>query len=102
MGIPITIYVASVRAAARVLRVSYVRPHHDLSGTASEDIDDVFNLNDQMDTDDEKSKDVGIGEVEVQLELLTNREWMELGSQIVILEGAGLNCYVGKVVEIVD
>ena len=45
--------------------------------------------------------------VEVRLELLNNREWIELGSRIVILEGSrpessGLEGFVGTVVEVVD
>ncbi|OIW35320.1 P-loop containing nucleoside triphosphate hydrolase protein [Coniochaeta ligniaria NRRL 30616] len=102
-GLLITIYVASVRSAARVLRVSRVLRPHERSGTDFENNDnDVFNLDNQMEADAAGTKEVLTGDVEVQLELLTNREWMELGSRVVILEGAGLDCIVGKVVEIVD
>ncbi|KAB5580488.1 hypothetical protein GE09DRAFT_949694 [Coniochaeta sp. 2T2.1] len=102
-GLYVTIYVASVRSAARVLRVSRVLKHHERSGNEMENNeDDVFNLDDHMEADAAHAKEVLIGDVEVQLELLTNREWVELGSRIVILEGAGLYCMVGKVIEIVD
>jgi GTPase len=99
VGVPITIYVASVRAAARVLRVSQARlPRH----STTEEVDDVFALNGQMDGYNDESSGPVEREVEVQLELLTNREWMELGSRIVILEGAGLDSHVGRVIEIID
>jgi GTPase len=102
-GLLITIYVASVRSAARVLRISRVLRPNERSGTDVENSDsDVFNLDDEMETDGADTKEVLTGDAEVQLELLTNREWVELGSRIVILEGAGLDCIVGKVVEIVD
>jgi GTPase len=101
-GLLITIYVASVRSAARVLRISRVLLPNQRCGTVMENGDDVFNLDDQMESDAGDARDVLTGDVEVQLELLTNREWVELGSRIVILEGAGLECIVGKVVEIVD
>lgn len=102
-GLLITIYVASVRSAARVLRVSRVLRHNERNGAdIEEDDNDVFNLDDQMETDAANTEDALTGDVEVQLELLTNREWIELGSRIVILEGAGLDCIVGKVIEIVD
>lgn len=105
-GLLVTIYVASVRSAARVLRISRVLRPVERGGTAAadddDDDDDVFNLDDQLEGDAGDARDVLTGDVEVQLELLTNREWVELGSRIVLLEGAGLDCIVGKVVEIVD
>jgi GTPase len=100
-GLFITIYVASVRSAARVLRVSRVLCPHERGQPADND-DDVFNLNDQMERDGADTKNVLTGDVEVQLELLSNREWVELGSRIVVVEGAGLDCIVGEVIEIVD
>jgi GTPase len=102
IGVPITIYVASVRAAARVLRISRARLAKEPSGSAADDVDDVFSLDDRMEAAEHDHEEAIKGEVEVQLELLSNREWMELGSRIVILEGGGLDCHVGKVVEIVD
>ncbi|GKT83433.1 GTP-binding protein [Colletotrichum tofieldiae] len=47
------------------------------------------------------------GGVQATLELLTSREWVEMGSQILVLEGgrndrSGLEGFVGTVVEIVD
>ncbi|KAH8891042.1 hypothetical protein GQ53DRAFT_806977 [Thozetella sp. PMI_491] len=110
IGSLVNIYVASVRAAARVLHVSRAKMTAEGdsgSGTATEDIVDVFNLNEQIDEEDAPpGLEMPCG-VEVQLELLTTREWIELGSQILILEGgskdkSGLEGFVGRVVEIVD
>jgi hypothetical protein len=44
---------------------------------------------------------------EVYLELQNSREWLELGSKVIILEGpsqdrSGLEGVVGKIIEIVD
>jgi len=58
------------------------------------------------------------GVTDVTLELMTNREWIELGSQVLVMPGggqglyhgsergekgvAGLEGFVGRVVEVVD
>lgn len=101
----VNIYVASVRAAARVIAVTQNKLSADPSGTDTGEPDEIFNFNEQADIDEVQPK--AAGGVEVQLELLTNREWIELGSRILILEGghkdkSGLEAFVGKVVEIVD
>lgn len=106
IGSLVNIYAASVRASARILRVRRERVRMGMQQMSAEDVDDdVFNLNDQMEA--ENSEPVTNDMYEVTLELLTNREWLEMGSQIVILEGSskdrsGLEGFVGKVVEIVD
>lgn len=107
VGVLVNIYVASVRAAARISRVTQARPQDYASRTATEDIDDVFRLNDNMDADELEPNGTARSGVEVQLELLTNREWIELGSRILVLEGgskdkSGLEGLVGQVIEIVD
>ncbi len=56
-----------------------------VDGTATEDIDDVFSLAEQMEDDVPLGGETP-GGIAVQLELLTNREWVELGSRILILE----------------
>ena len=103
-GSLVNIYVASVRAAARVLHVSGAKSPH---LAEMDDIEGVFNLDGQMDyNEDTAGLQIPRG-VEVQLELFTNREWIELGSRILLLEGgskdkSGLEGFVGRVVEIVD
>ncbi|KAK3937164.1 GTP-binding protein 2 [Diplogelasinospora grovesii] len=108
VGSLVNIYIASVRSPARVVSVSRTGRAQDASAMPTEDIDDVFNLNEEMDTSDvQAATTAAASQSHVQLELLTTREWIELGAPILILEGgskdkSGLEGFVGKVVEIVD
>jgi hypothetical protein len=107
VGSLVNVYIASVRASARVRRVTLGQAHEDPSNTATEDIDDIFSLNEALDTADTHDPGSRLAGVEVSLDLLTNREWIELGSRVIILEGAskdrsGLEGFVGKVIEIFD
>lgn len=110
VGSLVNIYIATVRAAARILKVIRYLPDTSSRETANEEDDDVFGMADSIELD--KSQAVGgMGSARtgyaVTLELLTNREWIELGSRVVLLEGgkqssSGLEGYVGKVVEIAE
>jgi GTPase len=110
VGSLVNVYVASVRSAARVLRVSRVQEPEDGGGgnVPADEMDDLFGLAEDMDEESLQAQDVAVdGSVEVQLELLSTREWVELGSRILVLEGgskdrSGLEGFVGKVVEIVE
>ncbi|KAK1754917.1 GTP-binding protein 2 [Echria macrotheca] len=108
VGSLVNIYIASVRATARVLRVSKAESQADGSKLPTEDIDDLFSLSEEMDAERTVEANTGTENgVEVQLELLYNREWIELGSRILVLEGSnkdksGLEGLVGKVVEIAE
>lgn len=99
VGNVVSIYVASVRTAAKVARVAEVG----WSADSSPDADDVFRLDDHTEGGEPAGNGVRTG-IEVSLDLLNSREWIELGSQILVLEGsrAGLDALVGKVVEIAD
>ncbi|KAK3192830.1 hypothetical protein K4F52_001187 [Lecanicillium sp. MT-2017a] len=106
-GSLVNVYVASVRAAARIV---HVRPVHDLAkeagDTATEQME-VFSLNDELEESGEAGASSNSSTAEVSVELLHNREWIELGSRVILLEGgaqdrSGLEGFVGKVVEIVD
>ncbi len=110
VGSLVNVYVASVRSAARVVRVSWVKGLEDDSegkGTAVDD-DELFGFGDEMSVESVQPQDASVaGGIEVQLELLSTREWVELGSRILVLEGgskdkSGLEGFVGKVVEIVE
>jgi len=106
IGTGVTFYAASVRAQARILRVSRSAACHGPSITATEDLD-VFGLSEHMDEDGARQQVLSPQGFGVKLELLYGREWIELGSRIVILEGANkdgsaLDGFVGRVVEIVD
>ncbi|KAK4151186.1 hypothetical protein C8A00DRAFT_45552 [Chaetomidium leptoderma] len=116
VGSLVNVYVASVRSAARVVRVSRVTEEEEEDGggggggtvAADDEIDDLFGLAEDMDVESIQVQEAAVGgSVEVQLELLSTREWVELGSRILVLEGgsrdrSGLEGFVGKVVEIVE
>ncbi|KAK4230668.1 GTP-binding protein 2 [Podospora fimiseda] len=104
VGTLVKIYVASVRVSARILRVSAVSPQDQM---ATDEIDDdMFSLADDesngQNGDAQVQSGMESGGVEVQLELINRREWVELGSRILIHEGGSLGSFVGKVVEIVE
>ncbi|KAK4239693.1 GTP-binding protein 2 [Achaetomium macrosporum] len=110
VGSLVNIYVASVRSAARVLRVSRVKGEENgVAGeVAAEEIDDMFGLTDDIGVESRvRGAPTTDDNIEVQLELLSTREWIELGSRILVLEGgskdkSGLEGFVGKVVKIVE
>lgn len=107
-GSIVKVYIASVRASARITRVSptWTYPATKSDGEDAED-EDVFVIVDEKgDSDPDVRRDAKLVH-EVQLELLSQREWVEMGSQVVILEGgsrdrSGLEGFVGKVVEIME
>jgi GTPase len=97
----VNIYVASVRAAARIVRVRALRNSTKESRSIPTDELEMFSLNEELD------ESVDLTATEVSVELLHNREWIELGSQVILLEGgardrSGLEGFVGKVLEIID
>ena len=105
-------YAATVRAAARILRISRSLPEQDPQKPVGEDDsdDDVFNMASSIELDKTRPE-VGVDdtpiEYSVTLELLANREWIELGSPALLMEGgrrdsSGLEGYVGKVMEIAE
>ncbi|CAM1507360.1 Fc.00g070010.m01.CDS01 [Cosmosporella sp. VM-42] len=109
VGSFVNVYVASIRTVARIRRVIY-QEHDWEPGTAeTDDIDDIFDLNEEANVNVKNNAETEqlIGGTEVSLELMHSREWIELGSRVILLEGgsqdrSGLEGFVGKVVEIVD
>lgn len=105
VGSIVKVYIASVRASARILRASPTWTYPD--GDGADDDEDVFVISDEkLDGEAERQKE-GKLVYEVQLELLSQRQWIEMGSQVVILEGggrdmSGLEGFMGKVVEIME
>ncbi len=119
-GSLVVIYVASIRASARVIRLVPQIPQSEPMQTELTELDDVFSLDDP--SGKETVSDSAIfgtyGVTDVTLELLNNREWIELGSQVLIMPGgghglysgtergekgvAGLEGFVGRVVEVAD
>lgn len=111
VGSLVNAYVGMVRAAVRVLRIARQRSRFDARKIASEDSDDIFGMNDHFELERTKSEaDLDLYNTEycVSLELLSNREWIELGSRVVLLEGGikhksgGLDGFVGKVIEVAE
>ncbi|KAI1504333.1 GTP-binding protein [Biscogniauxia marginata] len=110
VGSLVNAYVGMVRAAVRVLRVTRQRSDLDRRKVVTEDHDDIFGMSDHLELERSRSEadlDEYDAEYYVSLELLTNREWIELGSRVVLLEGgikekSGLEGYVGKVIEVAE
>ena len=107
VGSFVNVYVASVRAAARVRGISHHHHNPETSTTATDDIDEVFSLNEEMGSEEVDTPAMEGASTEVFLELLHNREWVELGSPVILLEGgsqdrSGLEGFVGRIIEIVD
>lgn len=105
VGSIVKVYIASVRASARILRVSPTWKYPD-AGCGAED-EDVFDISLEKADDHPTIEGIAKLEYEVQLELLSQREWVEMGSQVVILEGgsrdkSGLEGFVGKIIEIME
>ncbi|KAJ4394562.1 hypothetical protein N0V93_003781 [Gnomoniopsis smithogilvyi] len=105
VGSIVKVYIASVRASARILRVSPTWMYPDADHEAEDE--DVFDISLEKPDDRTAAQENAKLEYEVQLELLSQREWVEMGSQVVILEGgsrdkSGLEGFVGKVVEIME
>lgn len=108
VGSFVNVYVASVRAVARILGITHHRRSEETGTTATDDVDDIFDLNgDAGEAESDDRATAGGTGGEVFLELLHNREWVELGSKVILLEGgsqdrSGLEGLVGKIIEIVD
>ncbi|KAI1130686.1 GTP-binding protein [Nemania abortiva] len=111
IGSLVNAYIGMVRAAVRVIGITRQRSQFDPRRVASEDNDDIFNMSDHFELQRTKSEadlDIYNTEYHVTLELLSNREWIELGSRVVLLEGGikdksgGLDGFVGKVIEVAE
>ncbi|OBT73874.1 hypothetical protein VF21_08253 [Pseudogymnoascus sp. 05NY08] len=115
LGSLVVIYIASIRASARVVKLT---PHAPASERGQDVDDDGSNLFEDEDDDPGPPIFGSDGVTDVTLELMTTREWIELGSQVLIMPGgghglyygsergekgiAGLEGFVGKVIEVVD
>jgi hypothetical protein len=108
IGSFVNIYIASIRTVARIRQISRQDPGWEAGAREADEIEEIFDLNDDLETNNEKEEpDATRGGVEMGLELIHHREWIEMGSRVILLEGgsqdkSGLEGFVGKVVEIVD
>lgn len=101
-GTLVNVYVATVRTAARIIRVSRLLPE----SRENAEEDDVFNMAENIELDPVNGSKVE-PQYSIALDLLSSREWIEMGSQVVLMGGGkqdsvGLEGYVGKVVEIAE
>ncbi|KAF5968979.1 GTP-binding protein 2 [Fusarium coicis] len=108
IGSFVNIYIASIRTVARIRQISRQDPGWETGERKADEIEEIFDLNDDLETSNEKEKtDATRSGVEMGLELIHHREWIEMGSRVILLEGgsqdkSGLEGFVGKVVEIID
>jgi hypothetical protein len=77
-GSMVVVYIASIRASARVIRLV---PHAN-NGAVAAGVDepDVFGLDDSLEREGQESEPLVFGSdgvTDMTLELLTNREWIE-------------------------
>ncbi|KAK6227118.1 gtp-binding protein [Colletotrichum tabaci] len=104
-GSLVNVYVGSVRAAAKVKGVTRLPTRDESRDPSADESEEIFDLTEH---DEHASTfEPEFSGVQVTLELLTSREWVEMGSQILMLEGgrndrSGLEGFIGTVVEIVD
>lgn len=118
-GSIVVVYIASIRASARVIKLTPREAGALRDVDALADEVDIFDLGDDEEDKGEEPLIFGKdGITDVQFELLTNREWIELASTVLVMPGgggglyfgsergekgiAGLEGYVGKVVEVTD
>lgn len=109
VGSLVNVYVASVRAAARVRKVRhhYEEVNDNMCRRDSEETDGVFGFGEDTEQIGRSLRQTTHTPIEIFLDLLHSREWIELGSRVMLLEGgsqysSGLEGFVGKVVEIWD
>ncbi|MCJ1374828.1 hypothetical protein MMC20_006060 [Loxospora ochrophaea] len=101
----VTVYIASIRASARVIAVKKTPDTSELiPETIGEDIDGLFSFGD--------SNSESPVRIEVVLQFLTSREWVEVGTQVLVMIGGNaslasgsststsLGCFVGSIKEI--
>ncbi|OWP03783.1 GTP-binding protein [Marssonina coronariae] len=88
-GTIVVVYAASIRAAAKVLKVVPHVNNDSRACTAEDELGDVFGLNGHKQEEAEAEPAVfGMdGLIDVTFELLTSREWLELGEQVLVMPG---------------
>jgi len=92
-------YIASIRASAKIVSVEAVTEalEQDLQ-TEGEDIDDIFGF-DESDSHSARASGKQPGRVkkliEVTFRFVTYREWIEIGTQVLVMPGSGAEGSVG-------
>jgi GTPase len=126
-GSLVVVYIASIRASARIVKlsphvpVSHISYDVQISEGDTDSEDGFFGHHDDTSKDETDSEPAIFGSdgiTDVTLELVTNREWIELGSQVLVIPGggqglyygsergekgvAGLEGFAGRIIEVVD
>ncbi|PBP21548.1 hypothetical protein BUE80_DR007414 [Diplocarpon rosae] len=119
-GTIVVVYVASIRAAAKVLKLTPHVNNHSKAIASEEEMGDVFGVNGVKQEEAEAEAEPLVfgmdGLTDVTFELLTSREWVELGEQVLIGGGhglyygsergekgvAGLEGFAGRIIEFID
>jgi GTPase len=87
-GSIVVVYIASVRASAKVLQLEPHAGKADAATAGVEDLDDVFGLEAEFEKPEQEPEPLIFGSdgvTDVTFELMTSREWIELGSQILVM-----------------
>lgn len=96
-GSLVVVYIASIRATAKVLRVAPHDQNHSVPLLADE-LDDVFGLGHSTEKEDGPEPLIfgSDGITDLTFELINSREWIELGSQVLVMPGGGHGLYYGS------
>ena len=87
-GSIVVVYVASVRASAKLLKLEPHAGEARRTSTGFETQDDVFGLEDEAEKEEQEPEPFIFGSdgiTDVTFELVTCREWIELGSQVLVM-----------------
>ena len=88
-GSIVIVYIASIRASAKVIRVDHI-----VAQAPSEELfpfDDSDSDSNGLDLLQNPSKSV---QIEVQIQFISSREWIELGSQVLVMHGGGPGSFI--------
>jgi GTPase len=112
-----SVYIASIRASAKIVSVEIASSTTSSEGGFAEEQDDVFGFEDGGCAGDGVGSCTGAGGVQVEEEkklievafmFVTQREWVEVGTQVFVMPGSGiegstgLEGFVGRVTEILE
>jgi len=100
VGSAVVVYVASVRASAKVVAVAAGDRQHKAArsgGVQDDDEDSAFGFGfDDEDVDNLGDKDEGVDDSTiVTFQFIASREFVELGSQVLVIPGGGPGLYGG-------
>ncbi|KAF2500088.1 hypothetical protein BU16DRAFT_452978 [Lophium mytilinum] len=98
VGSAVVVYVASVRASAKVVSVAIETEHARNNHTSDEDDDDAFGFgfdDDEGSSLDGESSTDGVATAIVTFQFIASREFVEYGAQVLLVPGGGPGLYGG-------